>query len=106
MSGRHDRRGHGDGVHGVHRGGWARARRTISHLNPFGHSLAPQRVPHVWAHVGEGKGRLIVAFQPTGTMEVFFNEMVQVNDPSREELRGLFASHGMEVTGLPWPVED
>ncbi len=74
-------------------------------LGPGDSILAPRRTPHVWAHVGDGKGRLIIAFQPAGAMEAFFNEMAQANTPSREELRVLFSSHGMEVTGPPLPIE-
>lgn len=32
--------------------------------------LAPRGVPHVWAHVGEGTGRMLIGFQPAGEMEV------------------------------------
>ena len=74
-------------------------------LGPGDSILAPRRVPHVWAHVGEWKGRMLIAFQPAGEMEVFFRQLAQASNPSREELRGLFSSHGMEVTGSPLPVE-
>jgi len=74
-------------------------------LGPGDSILAPRKTPHVWAHVGEGKGRLLIAFQPAGEMEAFFNELAQASNPSREELRGLFSSHGMEVTGPPLPIE-
>ena len=68
--------------------------------------LAPRKTPHVWAHVGEGTGRLILAFRPAGQMEAFFEAMSEVDGvPSGEELRGLFRSHGMEVTGPPLGVE-
>ena len=74
-------------------------------LGPGDSVLAPRKVPHVWAHVGEETGRLLVAFQPAGQMEVFFNELAKPESPSREELRGLFGAHGMEVTGPPLAVE-
>ncbi len=75
-------------------------------LGPGDSVLAPRKVPHVWAHVGEGTGRLIVAFQPAGEMEAFFGELTKVKGrPPREELHGLFRSHGMEVTGPPLAVE-
>ena len=74
-------------------------------LGPGDSVLAPRKVPHVWAHVGEGTGRLIVAFQPAGEMEAFFSELAKVKGrPPREELHGLFRSHGMEVTGPPLAV--
>ncbi len=76
------------------------------HLGPGDSVFAPRKMAHVWAHVGEGTGRLIVAFRPAGEMEAFFDAMSQVKEaPSREELHGLFRSHGMEVTGPPLGVE-
>lgn len=74
-------------------------------LGPGDAVLAPRRVPHVWAHVGEGKGRLLIAFQPAGEMEAFFGQLARVSNPSPDELQGLFSSHGMEVTGPPLPIE-
>jgi mannose-6-phosphate isomerase-like protein (cupin superfamily) len=75
-------------------------------LGPGDSVLAPRKVPHVWAHVGEGTGRLIVTFQPAGEMEAFFGELAKVKGPPQpEQLHKLFSSHGMEVTGLPLKVE-
>ncbi len=75
-------------------------------LEPGDSVLAPREVPHVWAHVGEGKGRLLIVFQPAGEMEAFFGELSKIEGmPQREELGRLFSSHGMEVTGPPLAVE-
>ena len=75
-------------------------------LGPGDSIFAPRRVPHVWAHAGEGTGRLIVAFRPAGEMEAFFDARSRLEEAaSPEELRGLFRSHGMEVTGPPLEVE-
>ena len=75
-------------------------------LGPGDSVFAPRKIPHVWAHVGEGTGRLIVAFRPAGEMEAFFDAMSRLKEASsREELHGLFRSHGMEVTGPPLEVE-
>jgi quercetin dioxygenase-like cupin family protein len=75
-------------------------------LGPGDSVFAPRGVPHVWAHVGEGTGRMLVAFRPAGKMEAFFDAMSQVEgSPSREELHGLFRFHGMEVAGPPLEVE-
>jgi hypothetical protein len=57
-------------------------------------------VPHVWAHVGEGTGKLIAAVQPAGKLEAFFAELAKVKgDPSREEMQKLFRAHGMDLAG-------
>jgi len=75
-------------------------------LVPGDSLFAPRRVPHVWAHVGGGTGRLLIAFRPAGEMEAFFDAMSHLKEAaSREELQQLFRSHGMEVTGPPLVVE-
>ncbi len=75
-------------------------------LGPGDSVLAPRGVPHVWAHVGEGPGRLLIVFQPAGKMEAFFNELSKVEGaPQPEVMQGLFSSHGMQMTGPPLPVE-
>ena len=75
-------------------------------LGPGDSVFAPRKTDHVWAHVGEGTGRLLAAFRPAGEMEAFFDAMSQVTgSPSREEIHSLFRSHGMELTGPPMAVE-
>src|SRR5918997_5201744 len=44
-------------------------------LSPGDSVLAPRKVTHVWAHVGEGTGRLIAGLQPAGEIEAFFDEL-------------------------------
>ncbi len=48
-------------------------------LRPGDSLLAPRQVPHVWAFVGEGRGRILVAFFPAGKMEAFFREVTKAN---------------------------
>jgi mannose-6-phosphate isomerase-like protein (cupin superfamily) len=68
--------------------------------------LAPRKVAHVWAHVGEGTGRLIAALQPAGEIEAFFEDLAKLSSsPEREELRRVFGSHGMELAGAPLAIE-
>ncbi len=72
-------------------------------LQPGDSVLAPRRVPHVWAHVGAAKGRILIAFFPAGQMEAFFREVTKENampplDPA------LWAAHGMELLGPPLDV--
>ena len=75
-------------------------------LGPGDSVLAPRKVEHVWAHVGEGTGRLIVALQPAGEIEAFFDELAKLgSSPKREELRRAFSSHGLELTGPPLSIE-
>ena len=75
-------------------------------LGPGDSVLAPRKVAHAWAHVGEGRGRLIVALQPAGQIEAFFDELATLgSSPDREELSRAFSSHGMELVGPPLSIE-
>jgi mannose-6-phosphate isomerase-like protein (cupin superfamily) len=65
--------------------------------------FGPRRVPHVWAHKGQGRGRILIAFTPAGQMEAFFREVTKENampplDPA------LWRAHGMELLGPPLDV--
>jgi quercetin dioxygenase-like cupin family protein len=73
-------------------------------LQPGDSLLAPRRVPHVWAFVGEGRGRILVAFFPAGKMEAFFREVTKANAMPPQE-PGVWRTHGMELLGPPLPVE-
>jgi len=51
---------------------------------------------------GNDMGRLLIAFQPAGSMEEFFAATAAMNGmPSPHELAPLFAQHGMTVVGPP-----
>lgn len=72
-------------------------------LRPGDSLLAPRGIPHVWAFVGESRGRMLITFLPAGKMEAFFREVTKVNampplDPE------LWRAHGMELIGPPLPV--
>src|SRR5690242_10050910 len=41
-------------------------------LQPGDSLLAPRKVPHVWAYVGDTRGRMLITFLPAGKMEAFF----------------------------------
>jgi mannose-6-phosphate isomerase-like protein (cupin superfamily) len=74
-------------------------------LGPGDSVLAPRKVAHVWAHVGEGTGRVIAALQPAGEIEAFFDELATLgSSPEREVLRRTFSSHGLELIGPPLPI--
>lgn len=73
-------------------------------LNPGDSLLAPRKVPHVWAYVGNATGRILVTFMPAGKMEAFFREVTKANamPPLNPEL---WRAHGMELLGPPLPLE-
>lgn len=73
-------------------------------LTPGDSLLAPRKIPHVWAHVGEGRGRILIAFMPAGKMEAFFRIVTQANAMPPQD-PGLWRAHGMELLGPPLSVE-
>ena len=73
-------------------------------LNPGDSAFAPRRIPHVWAYVGTGPGRLLIAFTPAGRMEAFFDAVAKANAMPVQDL-ALWRAHGMEVLGPPLAVD-
>ncbi len=70
------------------------------HLRPGASILAPRAIPHVWACVGDGQGRVLVAFTPAGHMEAFFREVTKAEAMPPQD-PALWHAHGMEVVGPP-----
>jgi mannose-6-phosphate isomerase-like protein (cupin superfamily) len=62
--------------------------------------LAPLRVPHVWAFVGEGVGRILTVCMPAGKVEAFFREISKVNAPPASDPE-VWRAYGMEYLGPP-----
>jgi mannose-6-phosphate isomerase-like protein (cupin superfamily) len=74
-------------------------------LRPGDSLFAPRMVPHVWSHVGDEPGTLLLAVQPAGSLEAFFMENSAMNQPpTPEEAERSFAAHGMRVVGPPLDV--
>ncbi len=72
-------------------------------LTPGDAVLAPRNVPHVWAYVGDGVGKIIIAFSPAGQMEAFFRETTKANAMPPQD-PALWRAHGMELLGPPLAV--
>jgi quercetin 2,3-dioxygenase len=62
--------------------------------------LAPRDIPHTWAFVGDGVGRLLIGFTPAGQMEAFFRAVTATGAMPSED-PGLWLAHGMRVVGPP-----
>ncbi len=73
-------------------------------LTPGDSLLAPRKIPHVWAYVGNARGRILIAFMPAGDMEAFFREVTKANAMPPQE-PGLWRAHSMELLGPPMSVE-
>ena len=72
-------------------------------LTPGDSLLAPRKVPHVWAHVGEARGRILITFMPAGKMEAFFREVTKANAMPPQDPE-LWRAHGMELLGPPLAI--
>jgi quercetin dioxygenase-like cupin family protein len=73
-------------------------------VRPGDSLLAPRRVPHVWAYVGDARGRMLITFMPAGHMEAFFREVTKANAMPPQD-PALWRAHGMELLGPPLAVE-
>jgi quercetin dioxygenase-like cupin family protein len=73
-------------------------------VRPGDSLLAPRRVPHVWAHVGAGRGRMLITFSPAGQMEAFFREVTKANVMPPQD-PALWRAHGMELVGPPLALD-
>lgn len=72
-------------------------------LHPGDSVIAPRNIPHVWACVGNGTGKMIIAFTPAGKMEPFFNKVSATQAPPPQDA-ALFRAHDMELLGPPLKV--
>ncbi len=77
---------------------------TRYELHPGDSIVAPKGIPHVWAHTGSGRGRILVAFVPAGKMEAFFREVTKANAMPPQDPQ-LWRDHGMELVGPPLKVD-
>lgn len=68
-------------------------------LKPGDSVLAPRKVPHAWAYIGDKPGRMLLAFAPAGKMEAFFRETSKPGDHFGDAK--LMRDHGMELVGPP-----
>ena len=72
-------------------------------LRPGDSVLAPREVPHVWAFVGDGEGKLLLVFAPASEkIEALFSNRPTAGGYSNEEI---FRAHGQELVGPPLSVE-
>lgn len=72
-------------------------------LQPGDSVLGPKTIPHVWAHIGDKTGRILIAFSPAGKMEDFFREVTKSSAMPAQD-PDLWRAHGMELVGPPLPV--
>lgn len=69
-------------------------------LNAGDSVLAPRKVPHVWAFVGKGQGRMLITFLPAGHMPAFFQKVSEANAMPPQD-PAVWLAHGMQLLGPP-----
>lgn len=73
---------------------------VLHHLMPGDSLLGPRGIPHAFRNTTR-TGRIMVAFQPAGTMEDFFVEGSKLSPLTPAAFAELSAQHGMRVVGPP-----
>jgi mannose-6-phosphate isomerase-like protein (cupin superfamily) len=73
---------------------------TVHHLGPGDSILGPRGVPHAFRNTSQ-TGRMLIAFQPAGSMEAFFEEGSSIRPMTATAFAELSARHGMTVIGPP-----
>jgi mannose-6-phosphate isomerase-like protein (cupin superfamily) len=65
--------------------------------------FGPRMVPHSFAKIGEGEGKLLMFFQPAGRMEEFFKKISEgvASKMSQEEQDKMREEHGFKRVGPP-----
>jgi mannose-6-phosphate isomerase-like protein (cupin superfamily) len=65
--------------------------------------FGPRMVPHSFAKIGEGEGRLLMFFQPAGKMEELFTKISEGagKNMSEEEQNKFREEHGIRKVGPP-----
>jgi len=68
--------------------------------------FGPRKVPHTFAKIGEGEGRVMIGFQPAGKMEEMFKKIAagvakNMTDKERDQFR---IEHGFEHVGPPLTI--
>ncbi|MHA4807799.1 cupin domain-containing protein [Flavitalea flava] len=73
----------------------------VYHVKAGDSVFGPRRVPHAFAKVGEGEGKMLMLFQPAGKMEAFFTAMSQgaTKDMTPEQNKEFRKAHEFEVVG-------
>ena len=78
----------------------------LLHLKAGDSAFAPRKIPHAFAKISEGEGRMLILFQPAGSMEDYFQQVSKLGSSIQDQAHGsseLMKTHGMEVIG-PSPL--
>ena len=70
------------------------------HLTPGDSAFGPRGVPHGWAHMGDGAGRIAFVAAPAGRLEEFFLEITKAGAMAPED-PAFWPPYDAELTGPP-----
>jgi len=71
-------------------------------LKPGDSIQLPRGVPHTYAHLSDGTGKMLGAVLPAGSFEQFLEEVRQAGSSmTPEQMQTLFEKHGMKEVGPP-----
>jgi quercetin dioxygenase-like cupin family protein len=73
-------------------------------LTPGDSAFGPRGVPHGWAHVGHGRGRIAFAVTPAGRLEAFFRELSARGTMAPQD-PAFWPPYGVELVGPPLDTE-
>jgi quercetin dioxygenase-like cupin family protein len=73
-------------------------------LGPGESAFSPRGVPHGWAYVGEGLGRIAFALAPAGRAEAFFRAITEADGPAPQD-PAFWPPYEMALMGPPLDVE-
>lgn len=63
--------------------------------------FAPRQIPHTFSRISEDNGKMLVIYQPAGTMDEFYQQASQLPNGTLRDFERLYRSHGMEIVGPP-----
>jgi mannose-6-phosphate isomerase-like protein (cupin superfamily) len=73
-------------------------------LKPGDSAFGPRKVPHVWAFVGDGVGRLLGTITPAGQLEAFFRATARDRAPLPLDT-ALLRAYGFELVRPPLAID-
>ena len=60
--------------------------------------FGPRKVPHAFANISD-TGKLMIVYQPAGSIEQFFLDGSRLADPTPADWQALYRRHGLEIVG-------
>jgi mannose-6-phosphate isomerase-like protein (cupin superfamily) len=73
------------------------------HLGPGDSILGPRQIPHAYAFVGNGPGKLLLAYTPANRIEEFFRGRTEGAAYSTDAAR--YRAYDLELLGPPLQIE-